>query len=44
VPNWRELTEIFKEEMETAGMEIKIPTFEPRKKTKQNSQLTLFGD
>ena len=44
VPNWRELTEIFQEEMDAAGMEIRIPTFTSRKKTIQNSQLTLFGD
>lgn len=44
VPNWRELTEIFKEEMDAAGMAVKIPTFEPRKKTKQKYQLPLFED
>jgi len=44
VPNWRELTEIFKEEMDAAGMEIKIPTYQSRKRTSRNSQLTLFED
>ena len=44
VPNWRELNEVFKEEMEIAGMEMKIPLFEPRKKTKDIPQLPLFED
>ena len=44
VPNWRELNEVFREEMETAGMEMKIPLFEPRKKTKDIPQLPLFED
>ena len=44
VPNWRELTEIFKEEMDAAGMDIKIPTYQSRKRTNRNSQLTLFED
>jgi DNA repair photolyase len=44
VPNWRELSEIFSEEMETAGLDTKIPVFEPRKKKSENPQLPLFED
>jgi DNA repair photolyase len=44
VPNWRELNEIFVEEMDKAGMAMKIPVFEPRKKVKGISQLPLFED
>jgi DNA repair photolyase len=44
VPNWRELNEIFNDEMKSAGLETKIEVFEPRKKTKENSQLSLFED
>ncbi len=44
VPNWRELNEIFREEMEEARMVMKIPRFEPRKRTKDIPQLPLFED
>lgn len=44
VPNWQELNEIFVEEMDAAGMAMRIPIFEPRKKMQGNSQLTLFED
>jgi DNA repair photolyase len=43
-PNWQELQEVFREEMVAAGMEMKIPTFEPSKKTKGIPQLPLFED
>lgn len=44
VPNWLELTEVFQEEMGAAGLESKIPVFEPRKKGQPTSQLPLFKD
>jgi DNA repair photolyase len=44
VPNWRELNEIFREEMEAAGMDIKIPVYQPRKNARENHQLSLFED
>ena len=44
VPNWRELDEIFREEISAAGLISKIPIFEPRKKKDQNPQLSLFED
>jgi hypothetical protein len=43
-PNWQELNAIFVEEMNTAGMAMRIPIFEARKKVQGNSQLTLFED
>jgi DNA repair photolyase len=44
VLNWPELNEVFLEEMDLAGMMMKIPVFEPRKKLKGSSQLQLFVD
>jgi DNA repair photolyase len=43
-PNWRELNEVFKEEMDSAGIEPKIPIFHPRKRSDSTSQLPLFKD
>lgn len=44
VQNWRELSEICREEIDAAGMDMKIPVFEPRKKLKDIPQLSLFDD
>ena len=44
VPNWLELTEVFQDEMSAAGLDSKIPIFEPRKKINPASQLPLFKD
>ena len=44
VPNWLELTEVFQDEMSAAGLDSKIPIFEPRKKSNPASQLPLFKD
>jgi DNA repair photolyase len=44
VVNWRELNDVFLEEMDQAGMRMKIPVFEPRKKLKGSSQPGLFED
>ncbi len=43
-PNWRELNEVFKKEMDAAGIESKIPVFHPRKRSDTTSQLPLFKD
>lgn len=44
VPNWLALNEVFKDEMDAAGMDMKIPVFTPRKVKKPESQLSLFAD
>jgi len=44
VPNWRELSEVFKVEMQDAGLEMRIPIYKPRKKSRAIPQLPLFED
>lgn len=44
VPNWRELTEVFQDEMGSAGLKSSIPVFKPRKRSHPSSQLPLFED
>ena len=41
-PNWKELEEVFQEEIETLGLANKMPVFIPQKRTKTDSQLPLF--
>lgn len=44
LPNWRELDQVFRQEMEAAGMAIKIPVYQPRKRSREIPQLPLFKD
>lgn len=44
VPNWQVLQDIFREDMDAAGMEMNIPVFEPRKAIRDIPQLPLFED
>jgi DNA repair photolyase len=43
-PNWRELDEVFRDEIALAGIESKIPFFIPERVTKGSNQLPLFED
>ncbi len=43
-PNWKQLDEVFREEMIKGGLQSKIPVFEPQRKTKKTTQIPLFGE
>ncbi len=44
VPNWRQLNDIFLEEINIAGLKSSIPVFEPEKKIGKKRQISLFDD
>lgn len=43
VPGWRQLTEIFQEEIKAAGIRSGMPVFTPRKRSGDQAQLPLFS-
>ena len=43
-PNWRQLGEVFEEEINRAGIRSKIPVFEPERVIKSSNQIPLFGE
>lgn len=43
-PNWRQLNDVFQEEIIREDIRSKIPVFEPERKTKESSQIPLFGE
>ena len=43
-PHWRELNEVFQEEIARAGIQAKMPIFTPEKVIKKTSQMRLFGE
>jgi len=42
VPRWRELNKAFQEEINRTGIKIRIPVFEPEKRTENTNQLPLL--
>ena len=42
VPRWRELNKAFQEEINRTGIKIRIPVFEPEKRTENTNQIPLF--
>ena len=44
VPTWRQLNDIFLEEINIAGLKSSIPVFEPEKKIGKKRQISFFDD
>lgn len=44
VPNWKQLDEVFREEVFQAQISAKIPVYEPEKINKRPNQIPLFGE
>lgn len=43
VPDWRQLTAVFQEEIEAAGLASRMPVFTPRQRSGNQAQLPLFS-
>jgi DNA repair photolyase len=43
VPDWRELAGVFQEEIKVAGIASRIPTFEPRRRSGNQAQMSFFN-
>ncbi len=44
VPNWKQLDDVFQEEIVQAQISSRIPVFKPEKMIKKSSQISLFGE
>ena len=44
VPNWKQLDEVFQEEIVQAQINSRIPVFKPEKMIKKSNQISLFGE
>jgi DNA repair photolyase len=44
VPNWKQLDEVFQEEIVQAQISSRIPVFKPEKMIKKSNQISLFGE